>query len=59
MPHYEGPLKLLMGPERIQSGWWDGAYERRDYFIAQTPARALLWIYRVAARGWYLHGWFA
>jgi len=48
-----------MGPERIQSGWWDGAYERRDYFIAQTPARALLWIYRVAARGWYLHGWFA
>lgn len=59
VPHYEGPLKLLMGPERIQSGWWDGAYERRDYFIAQTPARALLWIYRVAARGWYLHGWFA
>lgn len=59
IPHYEGPLKLLMGPERIQSGWWSGPYEGRDYFVAQTPSHALLWVYRVAARGWYLHGWFA
>src|SRR5688572_8287327 len=24
-PCYEGPLTLLAGPERIESGWWDGA----------------------------------
>ena len=59
VPHYDGPLKLLIGPERIQSSWWSGPYEGRDYFVAQTPAHALLWVYRVAARGWYLHGWFA
>lgn len=59
VPQFDGPLKLLAGPERIQSGWWDAEQEGRDYFIAQSQAQALLWIYRVAARGWYLHGWFA
>ena len=24
IPQYEGPLALLAGPERIESGWWDG-----------------------------------
>ncbi|MES2564582.1 MAG: DNA polymerase Y family protein, partial [Pseudomonadota bacterium] len=23
-PYYEGRLRLLAGPERIESGWWDG-----------------------------------
>lgn len=59
VPQFDGPLKLLIGPERLQSGWWDGPYEGRDYFVAQTPTQALLWIYRVPARAWYLHGWFA
>jgi protein ImuB len=27
-------LALLAGPERIESGWWDGADARRDYFVA-------------------------
>jgi Nucleotidyltransferase/DNA polymerase involved in DNA repair len=58
-PHYQGPLKLIAGPERIRSGWWDGRPISRDYFIAQTAAQSLLWIYREAGRGWFLHGYFA
>ena len=60
-PCYEGPLTLLAGPERIESGWWDGADVTRDYFVARTPAQSLLWIYRERrdAGAWYLHGFFA
>lgn len=59
MPQHGGPLKLLAGPERIESGWWDGNAIARDYFIAQTADQALLWVYREPASGWYLHGLFA
>ena len=52
-----GEYALLSGPERIESGWWDGDDVRRDYYIA-AQGRALAWIYR-AREGWFLHGWFA
>ncbi len=60
-PCYEGPLTLLAGPERIESGWWDGADVTRDYFVARTAAQSLLWIYRERREigAWYLHGFFA
>ncbi len=60
-PHYEGPLELLAGPERIESGWWDGGDVARDYFVARMQNEALVWIYREwrGAGGWYLHGVFA
>ena len=60
-PSYEGRLTLLAGPERIESGWWDGHDVTRDYFIATNPAEALLWIYRERDRSarWFLHGFFA
>ncbi len=61
VPHYQGPLELLAGPERIESGWWDGEDIRRDYFIARNPNNAVVWVFRergVQAR-WYLHGVFA
>jgi protein ImuB len=60
-PCYEGRLSLLTGPERIESGWWDGHDIARDYFVACNPAEAMLWIYRERrAKGqWYLHGFFA
>jgi protein ImuB len=62
----EGEFALLAGPERIDSGWWDGAGTRRDYFIART-GRSLAWIYRERGQaapdkqrqGWFLHGIFA
>jgi protein ImuB len=59
------PLQLLAGPERIESGWWDGAPATRDYFIAQAHDGALVWVYRQrlprvepVGEGWYLHGRF-
>jgi protein ImuB len=59
-PHHEGPLELLAGPERIESGWWDGGDVARDYFVARTQNQALVWIYRErGGGGWYLHGLFA
>jgi protein ImuB len=46
-PSLEGhPLRLLAGPERIESGWWDDL-SVRDYFVAQTHDQSLVWIYRV------------
>jgi protein ImuB len=58
------PLWLVAGPERIEAGWWDGAFAARDYFIAQADDGALLWVYRFRhappadESGWYLHGRF-
>ena len=63
-PQRHGPLELLAGPERIESGWWDedepGAQGdvRRDYFIARNRQGGWLWIFR-DAEGWFLHGVFA
>ena len=60
-PCCDGPLVLEQGPERIESGWWDGADVARDYYVARTPAGLRLWIYRErrAERRWFLHGVFA
>ncbi|NBR28324.1 MAG: hypothetical protein EBT83_07905, partial [Betaproteobacteria bacterium] len=54
------PLAIVAGPERIESGWWDGGDVKRDYFVAQTAARSTVWVYRERRRpgGWYLHGIF-
>ena len=59
-------LQIVSGPERIESGWWDGKGVIRDYFVARSPDRSLLWVYQerpVASRGqnggWYLHGIFS
>lgn len=50
---------IIDEPERIESGWWDGAGVRRDYHtIDWHHARA--WVFRDhASNRWYLHGWFA
>jgi protein ImuB len=59
-PRYEGALEIEEGPERIESGWWDGGDVRRDYYVARNPAGVRLWIFRErrAAGGWFLHGVF-
>jgi protein ImuB len=51
----------LVGPERIESGWWDDAPVRRDYFRAHTRDGATFWIFREtgAAQRWFVHGIFA
>ena len=59
-PHVDdGALRLLEGPERIESGWWDGEGVARDYFVALAPGGERLWVYRDrVSRHWYLHGAF-
>lgn len=59
-PCYEGALSLKQGPERIETGWWDGRDVARDYYHARNPVGMDLWIYRQrrGRRGWYLHGIF-
>jgi protein ImuB len=59
---YQGQeLTLISGPERIQSGWWDGADVARDYYVARTADGAQWWIFRecAPARRWFVHGCFA
>jgi len=54
----ESEFELLAGPERIESGWWDGDEASRDYFVAQMADQSLAWVYR-EKEGWFLHGLFA
>lgn len=60
-PWLAGPMTLLAGPERIESGWWDGAPVRRDYYRARTASGAGYWIYLELGSQprWFLHGLFA
>jgi protein ImuB len=59
--HERRDLALVSGPERIESGWWDGADMARDYYVAATGDGARWWIFRecLAPRRWFLHGCFA
>ena len=56
-----GEYEILAGPERIESGWWDGRDCRRDYFVVRDCHGSILWAFREykPQRGWYLHGIFA
>ena len=61
-PIYYGPLQLVRGPERIESGWWDHLRIARDYFVAQDQQAVRYWIYRerdTEQARWFLHGLFA
>ena len=51
---------LVTGPERIETGWWDGHDVRRDYYVALTRSGVRLWLFRERppGSGWFLHGVF-
>jgi protein ImuB len=55
------PPTILAGPERIESGWWDGGDTRRDYYVVRTREGQRAWAFLVPGSndGWMLHGWFA
>ncbi len=63
-PLYQGPLTLLAGPQRVESGWWDAAPCCRDYYLAHSRQAGLLWLYRERGHGraqvdsgaWFLQG---
>lgn len=68
-PIYQGTLRLLAGPHRIEAGWWDtraeAPLEARDHHLASSPEAGLLWVYRErhppqdGRSPWFLHGFFA
>jgi protein ImuB len=56
-----GRVRVLAGPERVESGWWDGDV-RRDYYVVETGEGQRAWAFRAAGEaegGFMLHGWFA
>ncbi|MEN9775399.1 MAG: hypothetical protein RL322_2469 [Pseudomonadota bacterium] len=64
-PYLNSPLRLIAGPERIETGWWDRELALRDYFIAEDSGHHLLWIFRARLpgpsgqthqEGWFLQG---
>lgn len=60
LPCQEGRLVLKVGPERIESGWWDGMDVVRDYYVAQNRNGSRLWVYCERGSGeWFVHGLFA
>lgn len=71
-PCYQGPLQMLLGPDRIEGGWWHRSAAgadavplnvQRDYWLALSPHAGVLWIFqqRLAhdQTAWFLHGHFA
>jgi protein ImuB len=54
--------RILAGPERVESGWWDGGDVRRDYYVVETGNGQRAWAFRGAGETdtpLMLHGWFA
>ena len=54
------PPRLVAGPERIESGWWDRGDVARDYYLARDEDGTRQWVYQDLRSGaWYLHGLWA
>lgn len=60
-PLPEGSVRLLGGPERIESGWWDGEDIRRDYYRVLNHRGQQGWAFRPLGETGplQLQGWFA
>jgi protein ImuB len=56
-----GALRVISGPERLETGWWDGGDTRRDYYVLETELGQRAWAFCAPGEqsGWMLHGWFA
>ncbi|KQM75401.1 hypothetical protein ASE76_05495 [Xylophilus sp. Leaf220] len=53
-PCYRGRLRMLAGPQRMETGWWappaaaeagQPAPAVRDYYIAESPSAGLVWVF--------------
>ncbi|HET7561593.1 MAG TPA: DNA polymerase Y family protein [Rhodanobacteraceae bacterium] len=53
--------RILAGPERLETGWWDGDDIRRDYYVLELATGQRAWAFAAPGeRGpFMLHGWFA
>ncbi|WP_266158096.1 Y-family DNA polymerase [Dyella silvatica] len=57
-----GPVPtILAGPERLETGWWDGGDLRRDYYVVRTAQGQCAWVFCAPGEQgpWMLQGWFA
>jgi len=61
VPLHDQHLRIVSGPERLESGWWDEDEARRDYYVVETAPGRRGWAFVAPGRvdGWMLHGWFA
>lgn len=61
VPLHAHGVRIVSGPERLESGWWDGDDVRRDYYVLETAQGQRAWAYADPGHrdGWMLHGWFA
>ncbi len=54
------PGQIINGPERIESGWWDGGDIRRDYYVVEKAQGQRLWVYQdCRSKAWFKHGLFS
>lgn len=71
-PYYQGPLQLLLGPDRVEGGWWHRNGKgtdaktlnvQRDYWLALSAHAGVLWVFQQRLAGdataWFLHGHYA
>jgi protein ImuB len=60
IPLRQEPKRIISGPERIESGWWD-VDQRHDYYVIETRDGRQAWAFVAvgATANWMLHGWFA
>ncbi len=57
--YWQGPLKLISGPQRLCGNWWQGE-QQRDYYLACDSKGARYWLFREAMdKRWFIHGVFA
>ncbi len=52
-------VRLIHGPERLLTGWWDNDEITRDYFIARSDQGQWLWVFRTPQQQWFVHGQFS
>ncbi|MDB5828038.1 MAG: hypothetical protein JWQ73_2258 [Variovorax sp.] len=72
-PWYHGRLRRLVGPQRLEGGWWVDDHNEggdpavRDYYVAESPEAGLVWVYRERTSAlpgmneprWFLQGIYA
>jgi protein ImuB len=61
IPLRGGEPIILAGPERLETGWWDGGEVCRDYYVIETSLGQEAWAFCAPEEqtGWMIHGWFA
>lgn len=61
VPLRDPRARIVSGPERLESGWWDGQEARRDYYVLETTRGQRAWAFAAPGQqgDWMLHGWFA